>query len=139
LEATGCYVVKIYDNAGDGVNHGAGAGYIDILSANGEIVAHSNGKFKYETGFYLFYKNGASIENIGSPSEFRLSSNPVKNVLQVEGLQDYQTAVILNMNGQRINFVRNGKNIDVSHLKSGSYFLQIKTENQTAVLKFIKM
>ena len=139
MSTAGCYAVKIYDSAGDGINHGTGAGYIDILSADGDIIVHNDGRFKHETGFYLLYKGEVGIENISMSPEFRLNSNPVKNVLQIEGLQDYQTAVILNINGQSVNFVRNGKNLDVSHLKSGQYFLQIKTGNKTEVLKFIKM
>ena len=139
LSTAGCYAVKIYDSAGDGINHGTGAGYIDILSADGDIIVHNDGRFKHETGFYLLYKGEVGIENISMSPEFRINSNPVKNVLQIEGLQDYQTAVILNINGQSVNFVRNGKNLDVSHLKSGQYFLQIKTGNKTEVLKFIKM
>ncbi|MDR1973735.1 MAG: Omp28-related outer membrane protein [Bacteroidales bacterium] len=137
----GCYAVKVLDSEGDGINHGLGLGYIDVLDMEGNIIVHHNGKFKNETGFYLYYDGPpAGIEKDRAlSSAFRIYPNPVKDILYLDGNRDVLakelSVKIFDTKGQKVNFKRSGNGFDVSDLKQGVYFLRAGE----TTLKFVKL
>ena len=83
--------------------------------------------------------NNNSIE---SEKKLTIYPNPAKNELFIEtNSTEISFITIYNMIGQIIQTIPNAKNttsIDVSNLKSGSYFIKIVTDNSTISQQFIK-
>ena len=66
--------------------------------------------------------------------------NPVKSELRLKGISEHCQVTIYSLDGREIvsatEFEKN--TIDVSFLKPGIYFLQLKSDSNTKTLKFIK-
>lgn len=83
-----------------------------------------------------------SAENFEFSREIKLFPNPASNVLNIES--DYNlkisTVSVYNFSGQVVLFsksVQDKNVVDVAALKRGVYLLEISTENQTILKKFI--
>ncbi len=89
----------------------------------------------------------SSIHNFNKDQVLKISPNPVKDILQVELLEDLSTKTlnlgIYNASGKLIHeaSVHNGSyEIDVSQLNQGFYFLRLGSENGLNLpYKFIKI
>lgn len=78
---------------------------------------------------------------------FSIYPNPVKNILNIQGQNNYSSDAsvqVFDINGKLLEFeiidlVDSNNALNVSHLKSGVYFLTIKNKNgDKQTLKFIK-
>ena len=49
----GCYILEVYDQYGDGINSGYGAGYFQINDADGDLVFRNNGQFGDKAVYFL--------------------------------------------------------------------------------------
>ncbi|PHR49586.1 MAG: hypothetical protein COA32_00210 [Fluviicola sp.] len=84
--------------------------------------------------------SGCSVgvdENIIANNEISIYPNPASTVLNIESNDDYQMMVVDVMG----NIVLNQKvveKIDVSHLKTGVYFIRFTGKADTKTMKFIK-
>lgn len=80
-----------------------------------------------------------SINNTVFNNKFSLSPNPTNNILNIEIQEPIKAINIINIAGQTIkikNFAN--KQIDVSTLQNGIYFIEIITEKGSHLEKFIK-
>ncbi len=79
-------------------------------------------------------------ENLEKTISFNLYPNPVSgDVLNISGLQDNATFRIINMIGQEVsNGKINNSEIPVSNIYSGTYLIEITSNDQTVVKRFIK-
>ncbi len=85
----------------------------------------------------------AALKNIefASANNFTIYPNPVNDILNIKTDSEIKSIEIYNILGQRVLVVINAektKSIDVSNLKSGSYFIKVKSANGNQVAKFIK-
>ncbi|WP_431132928.1 FG-GAP-like repeat-containing protein [Psychroserpens mesophilus] len=75
-------------------------------------------------------------------SDFILSPNPTKNILNITSGLQLQNAVynIYDISGRRVmtNSLNNSKSIDVSQLSAGNYIISIISDNAIKNQKFIK-
>lgn len=72
---------------------------------------------------------------------FNVYPNPSKNFLNIDSKTNIKSVHIFNTLGQMIMTITNAENvssIDVSNLKTGTYFIQINSDKGTANTKFIK-
>ncbi|WP_264550853.1 T9SS type A sorting domain-containing protein [Flavobacterium sp. N2038] len=74
---------------------------------------------------------------------FTLYPNPASDILNVDAKQDteIQSIAIYDVLGQLVIAVPNAKsisNIDVSRLKTGNYFIKVKSDKGSSGMKFIK-
>ncbi|WP_264558872.1 T9SS type A sorting domain-containing protein [Flavobacterium sp. N2270] len=82
-----------------------------------------------------------STQNFEFGSEFILYPNPAKDVLNIQSKNslEIQSIEIYNLLGQVVLAVPNSSNaIDVSNLKTGTYFVKVNTSNGTSNNKFVK-
>ena len=81
-------------------------------------------------------------ENVNSENsiDFDMFPNPVENILNVSFADNRKSSYkIFNINGQEIKAgMLNQKEINVSNLKSGIYFLELHDGQKTSTKKFIK-
>lgn len=65
--------------------------------------------------------------------------NPVKDILNLEGLDNVESYAIFDITGRKLEQFNNfTKQIDVRHLSNGMYLLQINTDKGQVSKKFIK-
>ncbi|OXA98914.1 DUF7619 domain-containing protein [Flavobacterium pectinovorum] len=89
-----------------------------------------------------------TVSNLGTQdfefsNYFTLYPNPVKDVLNITATQsiEIQSLAIYDILGQLVIAVPNAKsvsNIDVSKLRTGNYFVKVKSDKGSSSMKFIK-
>ncbi|MDR0508199.1 MAG: Omp28-related outer membrane protein [Dysgonamonadaceae bacterium] len=135
LTQKGCWVFRIYDSGGDGVNSGFGNGYIDVLDEAGKQIHRFDGKFTDTFGVFLNSDGMAGNENIISENEIEIYPNPASDELRIKNyeLRKGENIEITNVLGKLV-VSSTSTTINISHLQSGMYLL--KAGNQ--ITKFIK-
>ncbi|MDX1279211.1 T9SS type A sorting domain-containing protein [Oceanihabitans sediminis] len=65
--------------------------------------------------------------------------NPVKDILNLKGLTNLESYAVYDISGRKLEEAfHNTKQIDLSHLNTGVYLLQLKTDKGQVTKKFIK-
>jgi len=87
----------------------------------------------------LFILEPDYINNMDN-NEFYIYPNPVSKIINISTATDFYFVKILTIDGKNIFNCNLSKNstIDVSNLKSGIYFLEVKTDFSKKVLNFVK-
>ncbi len=75
-----------------------------------------------------------SVDN-SKASEFAIYPNPVKDMLQVSGV-DVASVKIYSVTGQMVKEVQNSAVVNVSDIETGIYVIDVK-ETRSSVFKFI--
>ena len=69
-----------------------------------------------------------------------LYPNPVEEIFKIDGTNTLESIELLDIAGNKVPFsVESPKEVNVSGLKSGIYFCQLKTGNQAVSIKFVKL
>jgi uncharacterized delta-60 repeat protein len=122
------------------------------IQADGKIVAAGPSKLTYYRGGVARYngdntsKRDNNFSNLhdqnSAPSNIRLSPNPVKDVVHIEGLSSSpKTISIIDVNGklvQQISTADRNYSFNIKQLSAGIYFVRVDDGEKTATLKFIK-
>lgn len=73
-------------------------------------------------------------------SQVYISPNPATNHIKISGLENMDYSVtISSMNGFTVSESRNTSSIEIEHLESGVYFINIANANHQRTIKFIKL
>ena len=78
-----------------------------------------------------------SVEELG----FTFYPNPVKDVLSIKGLQNIDSAAVMNMLGQQVMTVEPGvadAQVDMSSLSSGVYLVTVSTNGRSSTIRVVK-
>jgi hypothetical protein len=79
-----------------------------------------------------------STENFSENNiDLQLFPNPVKDVLNIKMNDDLSQAIIYNLQGQKV-IESTTKQINVSNLENGVYFIKVNSEGKNATKRFIK-
>jgi hypothetical protein len=71
--------------------------------------------------------------------EIKVFPNPVNNQLNISGFKNLAFSIeIYNTTGKVKIAVNNYNTIDVSDLTKGIYFVKIRAENNSKIIKFVK-
>lgn len=91
-------------------------------------------------GYYLYYSNEPlAIENV-STDTFSIYPNPVLNFLNVSTNNlPIEKISVYSISGKKIFEKENDVKIDVFKLSKGIYFIEIYSNQQKIVKKFIKI
>lgn len=89
---------------------------------------------------YRFVKNGATSIDENSLVKASLFPNPATSTITISTELDNVTSVVItDVNGRVINEINsNFKTIDISGLESGVYFATVKTNQGSAIKRFVK-
>ena len=95
----------------------------------------------YESGFKvdnvkIIDMNNMSVSDLNK-SQISIYPNPAKDILNIRGVKELDTFTISDVTGRILIEGRN-QNINVDNLKSGLYFINIKTKTEEFTHKFIK-
>ncbi len=78
-------------------------------------------------------------ESKESTKEMNISlfPNPASDILQFSFDSNIESISLIDLNGNSFNTERNGNQIDISNLSSGTYFLKIKSEGKAYLKQFV--
>ena len=126
-----CVKFIIYDEAGNGINSGAGEGYYKITDSKGNVIVEGDGKFEKEASHTISTKEGyASVEEMTNET-YKVYPNPVKDVLTIEG-ENIEQVNVYNTMGQLVKTVNcndNTVNVNVNDLQNGMYIVNVIDAN----------
>lgn len=135
---TGCYRLEVYDAYGDGINAGYGAGYFQLLAADGTQIFKDNGKFGSQATYMIDVTYPAGIEDVAT-TEAAIYPNPATDVININTDENVLRVEVFNMQGQLVKVVTGEVNqISVNGLANGVYTLKLTTENGTSMHKIVK-
>jgi hypothetical protein len=143
LTEPGCYVFKIFDSAGNGINSGSGSGYIEILDGADNQIYRFDGKFKELFGVYLNSNGVTDIKAVSAEKTIHLFPNPVANELRIANYEFCESDFvrIFDITGKVVlsaQFPMAGS-IDVSSLKTGLYVVKIHCKHGAIIQKIVKL
>lgn len=133
---TGCYRLEVYDSYGDGLNSGAGAGYFQLLDAEGSQIFRDNGKFGSQATYMIDVLYPAGIEEYTTGSV--IYPNPATDVINIRTSDNVERIELYNMQGQLVKMEMNVENISVRDLTNGVYMLKLTTDKGTSMHKIVK-
>lgn len=139
--AAGCYILTVYDEYGDGINNGYGAGYITLSNAAGQVF-RNNGDFGKQVSFYINVTSNGSgevgIDDVAA-ANISLYPNPATSLLNIESNQTIREVVVFDMAGRNVMSLEGDiHQIATSNLSNGIYTIRVITENGMATQKFVK-
>lgn len=135
--AIGCYKLEIYDEYGDGINGGYGAGYVRVYDNNSDIIVSSNGQYGSQFNYFI-YADAPSAINENQNAELSIYPNPANSILNIQSNNQIQSVELFNIQGQLVAKEGNVNQINVSNLTNGVYMIRIATDNGVKVQKFVK-
>ena len=134
---TGCYHLEVYDEYGDGINSGYGAGYFKLMAEDGTQIFRDNGKFGSQATYMIDVTTLTGIEDI--TDETTVYPNPATDVIKINTPENIQRVEIFNLQGQLVK-VETGEvtSVSVKDLANGLYTLKLTTDKGTSMHKIIK-
>lgn len=115
---------------------GLTAAQLERITADGVASGMS---LELDTDGYLVVAAAASIDAYDAINSFVLSPNPVKDLLNIQGMESIEKIEIYNSVGGLLKSVENyDQSIDVSDLSSGVYTLKVYSASGEIKRKFIK-
>ena len=126
----------------DGYGDWTASGDVDLSSYDGQTIyigfKYSGGDPGETTTLQLDNVNvtDATVASIKSVNNNKISvfPNPAVNVLNISEVSDL---IVYNIAGQEVLTAENTKNVDVSALESGVYFIEIQSVKGVSVKKFV--
>jgi hypothetical protein len=143
LDNPGCHTINVYDSGHNGMNSFWKPGGYHLEDMDGNVLLSSDGVFrdKQTKYFYIEYPP-VSTEELVKPS-INLYPNPVSDVLymQAGGLINTDIAIYNSM-GKLVYSESNmdlnhEQKLDISHLNSGIYFVNIHSDSFVSTKKII--
>ncbi len=137
-DGTNTYAMRIVD-ATNIFGTAAPTGSFDLIGIGGQFDFDE----PFLDGYQLFPRSLEDIVTVLNTEDVRLSSsvvispNPVSDILTIKGLKNFERITVINSVGQAIG-IFNQNTIEVSHLPSGLYFLQIENKGERMVSSFVK-
>jgi serine protease AprX len=71
-------------------------------------------------------------------TKFSVYPNPVKNILNIQGIDNMQQIEVISVTGSVMKKQPGAASVDVSDLKRGVYFLKVHTDNAIITTRFRK-
>lgn len=138
----GCYILEVYDQYGDGINSGYGAGYFQINNADGDLVFRNNGQFGDKAVYFLnVTTNGDGSVGIDDMAENNVSvyPNPVADVLNISFNGEIRYVEVYDLVGRMVQRIAGNVNqISTNEMETGIYVVRVATENGVHVQKIVK-
>lgn len=134
---TGCHRLEVYDQYGDGINAGYGAGYFEVWNSNNDVIIHDDGAFGSKAVYYINVTEPYAVED-HSAENVSIYPNPATDNITISGAANLIRAEIFNIQGQLVKAENETGVISVKDLSNGVYMLKVTTDNGSTMHKFVK-
>ena len=136
VPANGCYMLEVYDAAGDGINSDYGNGSFSLADNRGTVFT-DNGQFGAKAQYLL----NCTLPNSITPAQnvdFAVYPNPAGGTLNIDCGQKVLKTEIFDMQGRILLSQDNAEAISLLDLPQGSYIVRVTTPEGTAIRTFVK-
>lgn len=133
----GCYILEVYDAAGDGINSGYGNGNFKLSDNTGTVLS-DNGRFGTLAQYFINCSGTSNDIETASAIDFAIYPNPVSNTLNIDCDQEVSKIEVFDMQGKKMTIADNATAINVSTLDKGIYLVRIITNEGVGVRTFVK-
>tara|TARA_B100001142_G_scaffold330264_1_gene397429 strand:- start:982 stop:4509 length:3528 start_codon:yes stop_codon:yes gene_type:complete len=152
LLSPGCYRFEVKDTDDDGLDFWAnndGSGVIRFLTTPISCNAPPVNYFEADFGKYIFHEfrvvSTTALENL-EDYPWKIYPNPTNGILSIQGLSNYNNSLrIYNKLGELILYEKLNfegviaKQIDISQLPAGIYFVHIEGSKEKVIKKLVKL
>ena len=137
-QMAGCYRLEVYDEYGDGINGGYGAGYFKMVQvSDGVQLFRDNGKFGSQATYLIDVTEPVNVEDYTTATS--IYPNPATDVININTTENVQRVEIYNMQGQLVKVeIGDVTSVSVKALANGMYTMKLTTDNGTSMHKIIK-
>jgi hypothetical protein len=146
--SAGCYTFVVSDTDEDGLDFWAnndGSGMVRFREIGATWLKSFNADFGTNIVHQFTVGSAQSISSNTHPIKWEIFPNPTKDKILIEGFSDEKTQIfVLNNLGERVIKTENiqagfiSKNIDLSRLSKGIYFVEISNNKTTTIKKVVK-
>jgi hypothetical protein len=144
----GCYTFVVSDTDEDGLDFWAnndGGGMVRFREIGATWLKSFNADFGTNIVHQFTIGYAQSTSSNTHPMQWEIFPNPTKDKILIEGFSDDKTQIsVLNNLGERVIKTENiqagftSKNIDLSKLSKGIYFVEISNNKTTTIKKVVK-
>ena len=144
----GCYTFVVSDTDEDGLDFWAnndGGGMVRFREIGATWLKSFNADFGTNIVHQFTVGSALSTSSNTHPMQWEIFPNPTKDKILIEGFSDEKTQIsVLNNLGERVIKTENiqagfiSKNIDLSKLSTGIYFVEISNNKTTTIKKVVK-
>ena len=144
----GCYTFVVSDTDEDGLDFWAnndGGGMVRFREIGATWLKSFNADFGTNIVHQFTIGSAQSTSSNTHPMQWEIFPNPTKERILIEGFSDDKTQIsVLNNLGERVIKTENiqagftSKNIDLSKLSKGIYFVEISNNKTTTIKKVVK-
>ena len=144
----GCYTFVVSDTDEDGLDFWAnndGGGMVRFREIGATWLKSFNADFGTNIVHQFTIGSAQSTSSNTHPMQWEIFPNPTKDKILIEGFSDEKTQIsVLNNLGERVIKTENiqagftSKNIDLSKLSKGIYFVEISNNKTTTIKKVVK-
>lgn len=144
----GCYTFIVSDTDEDGLDFWAnndGGGMVRFREIGATWLKSFNADFGTNIVHQFTVGSAQSTSSNTHPMQWEIFPNPTKDKILIEGFSDEKTQIsVLNNLGERVIKTENiqlgfiSKNIDLSRLSKGIYFVKISNNKTTTIKKVVK-
>jgi hypothetical protein len=146
--SAGCYTFVVSDTDEDGLDFWAnndGSGMVRFREIGATWLKSFNADFGTNIVHQFTVGSAQSTSSNTHPIKWEIFPNPTKDKILIEGFSDEKTQIfVLNNLGERVIKTENiqagfiSKNIDLSRLSKGIYFVEISNNKTTSIKKVVK-
>jgi len=146
--SAGCYTFVVSDTDEDGLDFWAnndGSGMVRFREIGATWLKSFNADFGTNIVHQFTIGSAQSTSSNTHPIKWEIFPNPTKDKILIEGFSDEKTQIfVLNNLGERVIKTENiqagfiSKNIDLSRLSKGIYFVEISNNKTTSIKKVVK-
>ena len=144
----GCYTFVVSDTDEDGLDFWAnndGGGMVRFREIGATWLKSFNADFGTNIVHQFTIGSAQSTSSNTHPMQWEIFPNPTKDKILIEGFSDDKTQIsVLNNLGERVIITESiqagftSKNIDLSKLSQGIYFVKISNNKTTTIKKVVK-
>lgn len=135
----GCYRLEVYDEYGDGINSGYGAGNFKLYKADGTtLIFSNNGKFGAKAVYKLNVSSTVGVEDRTQSENIVIYPNPTTSQINIESNAPIMRAELYNLQGQLVQTQEGDVHTLNLNVSNGIYMLKVTTEQGSTVQKIVK-
>ena len=142
----GCYRLEVYDEYGDGINAGTGAGNFQVIKYNNTIVLTNNGQFGFMARHMIDVDMVSGVEENVAVNNVNVYPNPTDGItnIAVNLVNDASVNVtVYNVYGQLVQVINDSKlsqgannlTLNASNFASGIYLVKVTIDGETITKK----
>ena len=145
-DVVGCYRLEVYDEYGDGINAGYGAGGFQLIRYDDVVLLTDNGKFGFMARYMIDVEQVVGVEDVTINNKVTIFPNPTEGntTINISLVNDANVDLsVYNMYGQLVHVMdlnrlsqgMNSVTLDATQFASGIYLVKVAIDGEVYTQK----